>query len=205
MSEFEPNEKKNFADYLPNYYEEHNPYMYRVGFARRLAAYIIDYLILSLLIVIALFASGQMNELLDGIKYFGKSLDDELIRKTALAIVPIVNVITLLYFTSELFFGASLGKLMLGIRIGSDDLTPAPFTKLLARYIMKNISIVLSSIGMLIPLLALDFFGDFLQILIYIGFFFSIGYRKQAFHDRLSATAVYYNNVFYENNEQKIG
>jgi uncharacterized RDD family membrane protein YckC len=198
----EQNEQKNYADYLPNYYSEPDPYEFRVGFGRRLAAYIIDSLIISLLLVIALFASGQMNELIDGIKYFGQSFDDEMIQKVALSIVPVVAVVNLLYYSSELFFGASLGKMMLGIRIGDDERKPAPLTRLLTRYLIKNISVVLSLVGIIFSTLIFDFFGDFLQIIIYIGFFFTLSARRQSFHDMLSATAVYYSNEIIENNNQ---
>lgn len=194
--------QRNFAEYVPIYRSEPDPYEYRVGFPRRLGAYIIDYMIIALLITIALFATGQMTELLESIKYFGQSLDNAYIEKVALGMVPVIGVITLLYFSSEMFFGASLGKLMLSIRIGSDDRYLASFPKLLARYIMKNISIISSMIGYSLSLVVVDATGDFLQFVIYFGFLFTIAARKQAFHDMLSATAVYYTNEIIENNNQ---
>lgn len=196
------NEQRNYADFVPSYAPEPDPYEYRVGFGRRFGAYIIDNIIITLLLIIALFATGQMNELIEGIKYFGKSFDDEMIRDAALGMVPVVGVITLLYFSSELFFGASLGKMMLGIRIGSDDRFAASFPKLLSRYIIKNISVVISLISFALSTVVFDFFGDMLQIAVYIGFFFTLGARRQGFHDMLSATAVYYTNELIENNNQ---
>lgn len=195
-------DQRNFADYVPIYRAEPDPYEFRVGFPRRLGAYIIDYLIITLLITIALFATGQMTELIESIKYFGQSLDDAYIQKVALGIVPVAGVITLFYFSSELFFGASLGKLMLSIRIGNDDRNLASFPKLLARYIIKNIGVISSLVGYAIAYVSIDASGDFLQIIVYFGFLFTLAARKQAFHDMLSATAVYYTNELIENNNQ---
>lgn len=194
--------KRNIVDFVPIYTQETDPYEYRVGFMRRLGAYIIDNIIAALLITIAMFATGQMTELIDGIMYFGKSLDDSYIEDVALSMVPIVGVITLLYYSSELFFGASLGKMFLSIRIGSDDRYPAPFPKLLARYIIKNIGVVISLIAYSISMVSIDFAGDMLQLVVYFGFFFTLAQRKQSFHDMLSTTAVYYNNELIENNNQ---
>ncbi len=199
----ENNENRNYTDFLPNYYVEPDPYEFRVGFGRRLGAYIIDQLIVSLLILIAMFATGQMTEIFDALVHLGKSFDDEMINETVSKLVPMVGVITLLYFSSELFFGASLGKLMLGLRIGNDDRYAAPFVKLLVRFIIKNVAIVLSLVSFVFSTLIFDFFGDFLQIIIYIGFFFTLSARRQSFHDMLSTTAVFYSNELIENNNNQ--
>lgn len=193
--------QRNYADYLPNYTEIPDPYEYRVGFPRRLGAYLIDYLIIVLLITIALFATGQMVELVESAKDLAR-FNDETLQLVARGIVPVVGVITLVYFSSELFMGASLGKLLLGIRIGSDDRYPAMFPKLLARYIIKNIGVVTSMISYAFATLVFDLAGDFLQFIVYIGFLFTIASRRQSFHDMLSATAVYYAGEIIENNNQ---
>ncbi|MBX3044675.1 MAG: RDD family protein [Candidatus Kapabacteria bacterium] len=190
---------RNFADFVPDY-SEPDPYEYRVGFLRRLAAYIIDYVLISLLITIAIFATGQADELMDASMNIWKTFNKQELMDVALGVVPIAGVITLLYFSSELFLGASLGKLLLSIRIGSDDRYPAPFTKLFARYILKNIGVVFALIGSAVSILVIDLAGDFLQFVIYIGFLFTIGRRSQGFHDMLSATAVYYTNELIDNN-----
>ena len=193
---------RNFADYVPQYVPEPDPYEYRVGFPRRLGAYIIDSLIMTLLVTIALFATGKITELLEAGREFARFFNSEAINIVINSITPVVSVITLVYFSSELFVGASLGKLMLSIRIGSDDRYPAIFPKLLARYVIKNIGVITSLIAYAISTLSIDFAGDLIQIIVYIGFLFTIASRKQSFHDMLTATAVYYTYEIIEENNQ---
>lgn len=195
-------EIRNYADYVPNYAPEPNPYDYRIGFFRRLGAYIIDNIIIMLLVIIAMFATGIMSDLLDSVKQGGYSLDFGNMEEVSKRIIPIYGVIVLLYFSSELFFGASLGKMMLAIRIGADDRTIATFPKLLVRFVIKNISVIFSLIAYLLSLIFIDLIGDILQFIIYFGFFFTFSFRRQAFHDMLSATAVYFNYEIIENNNQ---
>ncbi|MDX9790798.1 MAG: RDD family protein [Candidatus Kapaibacterium sp.] len=194
--------QRNYSDYVPNYIQEPDPNEYRVGFLRRLAAYLIDMLILILLLTIALFATGQMNELVDATLLFMKSLDDSQLVDTVLKTIPITSTIHLLYFSSELFVGASLGKMVLSLRIGDVNRYPATFPKLLVRYIIKNIGTIISLIIYFFSTIYLEFAGDLLQFIVYIGFLFTMSNNKQAFHDMLSATAVYYNNELIENNNQ---
>jgi uncharacterized RDD family membrane protein YckC len=196
------NIQRNYADFLPNYVPEIDPWEYRIGFGRRFGAYFIDTLIIMLLVMIAMFATGQISELVEGFKYSMKSLDDSMLEETMMKIVPLYAVINLVYFSSELFFGASLGKMMVGIRIGNIDRNPAGISQLIARYSIKNISVIFSLIGFMTGLLFIDIFGDLLQIIVYIGFLFTFGLRRQAFHDMLSATAVYYTNELMDNNNQ---
>lgn len=200
----EQNEQRNFADYLPNYYnEEPDPFDYRVGFGRRLGAYLIDYMIITLLFTITLFASGQMSLLMDSSMLLRQSFDTSMIEELMETIMPISILINVLYFSSEIFFGVSLGKLMLGLRIGDADRYPAPITKLLTRYILKNISSVFGLIGLIFTFSFFDYFADMFQFIIYFGFFLTLAARKQGIHDMLSATAVYYTNeIIYENKEQ---
>jgi uncharacterized RDD family membrane protein YckC len=193
---------RNYADYVPQYVPEPDPYEYRVGFLRRLGAYIIDTIIVMLLITIALFATGQITELVEAGKDLAKFFDDEAIQIVINSIVPVAGVISLVYFSSELFVGASLGKMLLNIRIGSDDRYPASFPKLLARYSIKNVGVIASLIAYAVSNISIDFAGDLIQFLVYIGFLFTIASRRQGFHDMLSATAVYYTYEIIEDNNQ---
>lgn len=196
------NEQRNYADFVPSYAPEPDPYEYRVGFGRRLGAYIIDNIIIELLLLIILFASGQINEISKNAMNAAKSFDFSVLMQSIKEIGPVGAILTLLYFSSELFFGASLGKMMLGIRIGADDRFPASFPQLLTRYLIKNISELLILLSLIITITAIAYLGNLLGMLILIGFFFTLAARRQGFHDMLSATAVFYTNELIENNNQ---
>ena len=193
---------RNFADYVPQYVPEPDPYEYRVGFPRRFGAYIIDLIIIQLLLLIILFASGQINEIMDNATAALKTLDLSVVMNSLEEIGPMGAILTLLYFSSEMFFGASLGKMLLGIRIGADDRFPASFPKLFTRFLIKNISELFILLSVIITNAAFGYLGNILSVLVTIGFLFTLAARRQAFHDMLTATAVFYTYEIIENNNQ---
>lgn len=95
------------------------------------------------------------------------------------------------YFLIEGFTGYTLGKLILGIRVASDDGTAAPITKLLGRFVIKNIGYVLGVTAALTGVRALATLGNIGSLIILVGCFFVLGMKRQAFHDMIMGTAVY--------------
>jgi len=95
------------------------------------------------------------------------------------------------YFLIEGFTGYTLGKLILGIRVASDDGTAAPLTKLLGRYVIKNIAYVLGLAAALTGVRVLATLGNLGGLIILVGCFFVLGMKRQAFHDMIMGTAVY--------------
>ncbi len=95
------------------------------------------------------------------------------------------------YFLVEGFTGYTLGKFVLGIRIASDDGTAAGIGKLLFRYLVKNSNLVLSLAALFTGVYALATLGKVAGLLIFVGCFFTLGVKRQAFHDMIAKTAVY--------------
>ncbi len=179
---------QDYSQMMPDY-SYYDPYAIRVSFGRRLGAYLIDYLIYSLILMILLFATGKFDEILS-ISNNG-SLDLNAMLEISNSITPLALALSLIYYSLEAFIGATLGKLTLGIKIASVDQTPAPLSKLLIRYFVKNISTVLATLGLLVSLFSS--IGSILGIIVFIGFFFILGKKRQGFHDMIAGTTVFYN------------
>jgi len=185
----------DYSQMVPDY-SYNDPYAFRVGFGRRLGAFLIDYLIFSLLMTIVLFATGKMDELMSFAN--SGSMDLEEIMGLSQSISPLILTLSLIYYSLEAFIGATLGKLTLGIKIASDNQTTAPIQKLLLRYLVKNVNTVLSTIGLAIAFVST--IGSILGFVVFIGYFFIFGQKKQGFHDMLAGTAVYYNEDIIKSN-----
>ncbi|HRP01928.1 MAG TPA: RDD family protein [Candidatus Kapabacteria bacterium] len=185
------NNDQNIVDYanmMPDY-SYNNPYDFRVGFGRRLGAYIIDYLIYSLVFAIVLIVTGRGDEFLDAMGSAG-TIDYTELSRIASSIAPLALTISIIYYSLEAFIGATLGKLTLGIKIASSDRTEAPIAKLLIRFAVKNINTLIAIVGLMIP--AISFVGTITGTIVFIGFFFILNRKKQGFHDLAADTAVFY-------------
>lgn len=107
-------------------------------------------------------------------------------------------VIGLFFFTVlngvlEALYGASLGKLALGIRIGDASGTKAKIWKLLERYAIKNIALIFSIFASILGVKVISQIGGVLGVVVLIGCLAIFGKTKQALHDMLVKTAVYKN------------
>src|SRR5947207_15838142 len=110
----------------------------RIGFGTRLGAWVIDVVAVSFGIgIIAVFFGGMLGAAA-GSQQPGNKIENEalggLIGAFAGVFVagPIIGAI---YFLIEAFAGATPGKMLLGLRIGTAEMTPAPIPKLLLRYV----------------------------------------------------------------------
>lgn len=172
-----------------------DPYYWRVGFGRRLGAYLLDTLFFSLLFAIVMVVTGMLNEMMELVNSAGEDMTlyiNELMNYTATRFLPLSVAVTLVYYSLEVIFARSLGKMVLGIIIGDANKKYATIPQLLLRLAIKEINIIFS---LLVLITSLDFFGtigSILSFVVFIGCFFVLGQRKQAFHDMLARTAVYY-------------
>jgi uncharacterized RDD family membrane protein YckC len=174
----------------------------RVGFGPRLGAWLLDCVIV---FVLAFFGGGTIGGLIGvtaGAAIGGAmatQADSMAAASAALgglfgglvAFFIAAAVIGMVYFLIEGFTGYTLGKLILGIRVASDDGTAAGLGKLLTRFAIKNCNFLLTVLAALSGVTALRTLGNLCGLLILVGCFFVLGMRKQAFHDMLAHTAVY--------------
>lgn len=173
----------------------------RIGFGRRLGAYLIDCVIIGVLSMLLGPTIGGVFGAAAGGAAAGLDAAGNLTAEQAAAVGGIVGavlgmmvalvLISTVYFLIEGFTGWTLGKLMLGIQVARADGSAAPVGTLLERYALKNISAVLGAAAVVLNAPLLRTIGSLLGLAIFVGCFFVLGAAHQAFHDMIAKTAVY--------------
>src|SRR5262245_49842174 len=120
--------------------------MERQGFGIRLAAFLIDIVILIVVNIIL----GLMFGLGFGVR-FGTAA-----AHSSLAFSLLFTLLALGYWATEVFMAASPGKKVLGLQIGSATGAPATQNELIVRYLAKNSPNLVGLLGV-IPVLGLIF------------------------------------------------
>ncbi len=179
----------------------------RIGFGRRLAALVIDALIIAALSVIVYAVahtsveqmlsarlSEQLHEQSTALAELSDEQADALMDFTQAAIVWgfLAGLIALLYSLMEIAYGATLGKMALGIKIASADATSASTGTLAIRWFIKSgLSSLLNLLATLTAASILSTLSTIIGLVIFVGFFFVLGANRQALHDMIAKTAVY--------------
>ena len=175
--------------YMRNQFGEEYEYGYRVGFGRRLGAYVIDFFITALLGFMVVYFTGAFQELLN--------IEDLMNNMTKLTLILedstlISGLLILLYYTTEIVMGASPGKMALGIVIADSNRYEAEVGQLIKRYLLKHSNSILSIIALILSISIFDTLSNLILLIIIIGFLFTLSNKRQALHDSLTNTAVYF-------------
>ena len=187
--------QEKYRQMMPEYASPQSPYIWRVGFGRRLAAYIIDGILSYLLLIIFSYFTGALNKInllfIDGISYqsvefineFAAIVDD---------LLPLSLSISAIYYLTEVFFAATPGKMLLGIVIGTEDKKFAPLSTLLLRFIIKNNSMLFNVLFIIAGAEIFSNLSVFGSLVVFFGCFAVLSIKRQALHDIISKTAVYF-------------
>ena len=171
----------------------------RIGFGRRLGAYLLDVVVAGIggfvigmfagAGLTALFFASEMNEGMEEAEALGGGVVAFLggMLGTFAGMMLIFLVIMLL----EAFTGQTIGKMMLGIKNGDEDGAPAGSGKLITRAAVKYIGTILALVAGLTGIAMVGAVGKLLGFAVFIGFFFILGEKKQGFHDMIAKTAVF--------------
>lgn len=211
--------KEQYQNMMPDYSnqddaDQQNIYL-RVGFGRRFGAWLIDGIslaALSVVMIMTLDSFGYFSQ--NGIDFksfmdFSLSNFEKMqtqMEEFSMLILPFSVIISLLYYSMEIFLGASLGKILLNIKIANENRTDADLQKLLIRYLTKHSNLVMSLLYVITTLLILNQLGSIFGLVIFLGSFAVLGYQKKALHDYIAGTAVYYKDEITDetlNIEQK--
>ncbi len=169
----------------------------RIGFGRRLGAYLLDFVFIAGL---AFILSNLMNDFFQNFvdvseeeyeqvsKMYGNFTD------IMLTMTVSASMVSFLYNLIEGFTGYTLGKFILGIQVGNQDGTIASQNQLMIRFGIKNIGTIIGLIGIAISIKWIGTVGSFLGFVIVIGCFFVLSENKLAFQDMLAKTAVFRKN-----------
>ena len=168
----------------------------RVGFGMRLVAALIDAVIV--VIPSALFGGMLATALGLGAGALASLLEAGGETAAAAAAMGAVagfaigyGLFSFLYSLIEGFKGASPGKMIAGIKIGTQDGRNAPVKVYLQRWAVKNSSTLLGTLGAFTGISLLSWLGSLAGLAVFVGCFFVLGASRQAFHDMAAKTAVY--------------
>ncbi|MGH7645432.1 MAG: RDD family protein [Gemmatimonadales bacterium] len=171
----------------------------RVGFGKRLGAFLLDCVIVWGL---AWLLGGTIGGLIGGrlgtMAAPGMTEADPATAAMAagmmgaiMGTIAAMALIGTVYFLVEGFTGYTLGKLLLGIRVASADGRQAPISQLLTRFALKNINFLCTMLALLTGVALLRTIGGLMGLAIFVGCFFVLGASRQALHDMIAKTAVY--------------
>ena len=172
----------------------------RIGFGRRLAAFLLDCVLVGIGSAVLGPTIGGIFGAAAGGAAAGLSPGDMSAAQGAamggafgaiLGMAVALVVIGSVYFLIEGFTGWTFCNLILGIQVANADGTAAGVGTLLERYALKNINFVLGFIALVTGISVLRSVGSLLGFAIFVGCFFVLGAARQAFHDMMAKTAVY--------------
>lgn len=174
----------------------------RVGFGLRLAASLIDLVMITVGgLIIGTLSGGLLGSIfgsvlgtiegIEGIEGTVEGAELGGIIGIILGAAIGIFVFGALYNLLEGFVGATVGKMLIGIKIGNDDGTKAGVGKLMFRYIIKNIAFVSSLLAGIVGITLIAKTGSLLGFIWFLGCFLVLGSARQGLHDMIAKTAVY--------------
>jgi uncharacterized RDD family membrane protein YckC len=168
----------------------------RVGFWPRALAFLLDGLVLSaigfvlqrpLAAVFPNALAAVIQEVTSRPTELGESAD--LLEKTARYAFA-TAIVSPFYWLVEAFGGFSPAKLMLGLRIVSEEGKKAPLLSLVIRYGIKNAASIVAVIALFSAWPGLDALSRAMYWATAVGFFLVLSPARMAMHDRIAGTAV---------------
>ena len=170
----------------------------RIGFGPRLAASLIDLLIVGIVGFVAGAAIGGMLGGGIGGALGGAAGDGAAAGAAAGAVVGAVlgamaafGGFVFLYSLIEALTGASPGKMALGLKVGFEDGRHASVAVYARRWAIKYSGTVLGLLGAVPGLHVLGLLAPAAGIIVFIGCFLVLGDKRQALHDVAAKTAVF--------------
>jgi len=165
----------------------------RIGFGKRLLAALLDVFIVCIVggVTGAVFggALGGMLGAGAGSRPDGAAVGG--IVGGVAGFVIGIRFVAIVYGLWEGLTGAAAGKRAMGIRIANENGSRATTEALMTRYAIKNMNFMLFIACALLGIGALDSIGKLAGSITFIGCFFVLGEKRQAFHDTLAKTAVF--------------
>ena len=173
----------------------------RIGFGPRLGAYVIDIVFVWVLAGIlsrvstswmAVLAQQQVDGLISSNPFFAQIYTPEMLSMVvATTRISLICIFAeLIYFSTEIFLGASVGKMLLGLKIANADGGNASVGALIGRYLLKHVKRACTVLSFFALAAVFNFFGSLFGFVIFIGCFFAAGDRHQALHDMMCHTIV---------------
>ena len=173
----------------------------RIGFGKRLGAYLLDIVIIYLISMgIGALGGGAIFATIMGTADAAAGSGGEMEAAAGMlggalagvmAAIAGVIVVSILIYIIEGLTGITPGKAVLGIKVGDKSGSTASIGALLTRFLVKVSGTVLTILAGITGVVLLGTVGSIASLIIFIGCFFVLGSQKQAIHDMISKTAVF--------------
>lgn len=189
FNQYQQNQDK-FRQMMPDYNPQYNIYDYRVGFGRRVAAAIIDIFIV--IIISGVF--GIVFKFLPDVDTLNLQnlMDPAFMDELEKGYLPFTLLITFIYYSMEIFFQATPGKMAMGIVIADEAMKYASNGQLITRFVLKHLDSIIQVIYVFSWMKFINSIAGFMSFLIVGAFLFCLAASKQAIYDRISKTAIYF-------------
>jgi uncharacterized RDD family membrane protein YckC len=161
----------------------------RVGFGPRFLAMLLDGIIVAV-------ASVLLAPIVGGLVGANVAANDAAAGGMAMAMgaVAAAGLISTVYFLIEAFTGWTLGKRILKLQIGNENMQRAATGQLLLRYFVKNIGSIVSLVAGIVGIAMVGTIGSVLGLVVFLGIFMVLGQARQTLHDKIAKTAVWRRN-----------
>ncbi len=164
------NEQDKFRSLMPDYNPQFNLFDYRVGIGRRIAAALLDFIIIGVITSSLGFAFGLFKEFIN--IDITKLMDPVFMEEFQGKFLPLSLVVTFVYFSMEIFFQATLGKMMLGIIITDESMHYASMSQLTIRFVLKHLDSLIQVLFVFTSLTLFSSLSSLVGFAIIIAFFF---------------------------------
>ena len=173
----------------------------RVGFGRRFGAYVLD-LIIALVIggfiassigedLAQTFFATELGEADSALAMFADSdIDMEAFMLKTFGYSAAASLMMVIFFILEGALGQSPGKMLLQIVNTNTAGTKLDASQLWIRAALKYGNTLLSLIGGIAGIAVICSIGSLWGLVIFIGFFFAFGDKRQTIHDMIAKTVV---------------
>jgi len=189
-------------------FEEFDEDQERIEFAKRLGAYVLDiliYIVVGSILGAVLGATltslffPDLNNLTEFEGIDGEALEAAQalgggimgMFSSFLGSIAGMYLMIIVMFFIEGITGQSLGKMILKIQNKNEDGTKASASTLWIRVLLKYSGTILGITSVITGIAILDSLGKIAGLAIFIGCFFVLGEKRQAFHDMIAKTAVF--------------
>lgn len=207
-----PSEEKQVLQKLSDEFLSTQSIAMRIGFGKRfLSAFIDSLVIITILIVVYKFNGFIENYLnfLNEIRGYATdqatiiALQNEFFRDNKLNFLY-PSILSLIYYFSEILWGASLGKYILGLKIANSNGKFAHTSTLFTRYVVKNSTSIIGILWITTNFSFLNTLNSLVGLVILFGFLLILTRNRQDLQDIIAKTAVFRSEELTEYN-YKIG
>ncbi len=190
-----PQGSPEYDQFMRQQFGDNYEYGFRATFGIRFAAFAIDFFIIFIITSLLGYLLGYYSEFIE--KGFSAFMNPQFSKEIGKNLAPINLVITIIYIAIEVSMATSIGKMILGLKIGSFNREEAEISQLIIRTSLKHFSIIF----MIIPLvikemtasseMVIGYLNSAYGILFFISCLFAFGMKRQTVHDMIAKTAVY--------------